>query len=66
MNHAACCVLCAGPSVCVNVPTMLLLLAVALQIEAGKEKELGNKAFAAKDYATAIQHFTKCIQLDPK
>lgn len=36
------------------------------QIEAGKEKELGNKAFAAKDYATAIQHFTKCIQLDPK
>jgi hypothetical protein len=37
-----------------------------LQIEAGKEKELGNKAFAAKDYDAAIQHFSKCIQLDPK
>lgn len=37
-----------------------------VQLEAGKEKELGNKAFAAKDYETAIQHFTKCIALDPK
>lgn len=36
------------------------------KMEAGKEKELGNKAFAAKDFETAIQHFTKCIQLDPK
>jgi hypothetical protein len=35
-------------------------------MEAGKEKEAGNKAFAAKDYATAITHFTKCIELDPK
>jgi tetratricopeptide (TPR) repeat protein len=42
------------------------LLFTVLQIEAGKEKELGNKAFAAKDYDTAIQHFSKCIQLDPK
>lgn len=39
---------------------------VVLQIEAGKEKELGNKAFAAKDYEKAIQHFSRCIELDPK
>lgn len=39
---------------------------LCVQMEAGKEKELGNKAFAAKDFETAIQHFSKCIELDPK
>lgn len=37
-----------------------------MQVEASKEKELGNKAFAAKDYNTAIKHFDKCIELDPQ
>jgi stress-induced-phosphoprotein 1 len=29
------------------------------------EKDLGSKAFAAKDYKTAIEHFTKAIAENP-
>jgi hypothetical protein len=43
-----------------------VLCCAGAQIEAGKEKELGNKAFAAKHYDTAVQHFSRCIELDPK
>ena len=28
-------------------------------------KALGNKAFVAKDYQTAIKHFSDAIELDP-
>jgi hypothetical protein len=35
-------------------------------VEAAQEKELGNKAFAAKEYVQALTHFTRCIELDPK
>mmetsp|Transcript_93088 Transcript_93088/g.260320 ORF Transcript_93088/g.260320 Transcript_93088/m.260320 type:complete len:254 (+) Transcript_93088:155-916(+) len=31
-----------------------------------EHKELGNKAFAEKDFERAINHYTKAIQLDPK
>lgn len=44
----------------------LCAVCVCEQIEAEKEKQLGNTAFAAKDYDKAIQHFTRCIELDPK
>ncbi|KAL6759962.1 hypothetical protein V8C86DRAFT_2564443 [Haematococcus lacustris] len=36
------------------------------QSKAVQEKERGNKAFAAKDYAAAIASFTTCIDLDPQ
>ncbi|KAJ9516961.1 hypothetical protein QJQ45_027388 [Haematococcus lacustris] len=36
------------------------------QSKAVQEKERGNKAFAAKDYAAAIASFTTCIELDPQ
>eukprot|EP00775_Hariotina_reticulata_P010471 gene10471-10629_t len=36
------------------------------KVEAAQEKELGNKAFAGKDYSRALTHFTRCIELDPK
>lgn len=42
------------------------VLVVLVQVQAGKEKELGNKAFADKDYESAIKHFTTCIELNPK
>ena len=29
------------------------------------EKELGNRAFGAKEFSQAITHFTRCIELDP-
>lgn len=35
------------------------------KVKALAEKEKGNLAFQAKDYARAIQHFTTCIELDP-
>jgi len=35
-------------------------------VEAAQEKELGNKAFAAKEYAQALSHFTRCLELDPE
>lgn len=63
------CVACLVMLAVTGCPVLLadrLLLLACLQLEAGKEKDLGNKAFAAKDYDTAIQHFTKCISLDPK
>ncbi|KAL3782670.1 hypothetical protein ACHAWO_002595 [Cyclotella atomus] len=34
--------------------------------EAEEKKELGNKAFAAKDYDEAIKHYTAAIALDSK
>ncbi len=30
------------------------------------EKELGNRAFGAKEFSQAIVHFSKCIELDPE
>jgi len=33
---------------------------------AEEKKELGNKAFAAKEYKEAISYYTEAIQLDPK
>ncbi len=36
------------------------------QIEAAAVKEEGNRAFAAKRYAEAVDHFTRAIELDPK
>ncbi|KAF8072630.1 HOP2 [Scenedesmus sp. PABB004] len=35
------------------------------KVEAGREKELGNKAFAAKDFEAALKHFDRCVELDP-
>ena len=29
-------------------------------------KELGNRAFGAKNFEEALQHFNTCIQLDPQ
>jgi len=36
------------------------------QREALAEKDLGNKAYKAKDFATAHAHYDKAIELDPK
>lgn len=36
----------------------------ARKIEAQKEKELGNAAYKKKDFETAIQHYTKAMDLD--
>lgn len=36
------------------------------QQEAVAEKDLGNKAYKAKDFATAHTHYDKAIELDPK
>ena len=36
------------------------------QREAVAEKDLGNKAYKAKDFATAHAHYDKAIELDPK
>lgn len=35
------------------------------QKEAKKEKELGNEAYKKKDFATALQHYNKAIELVP-
>ncbi|KAF5835938.1 TPR-like protein [Dunaliella salina] len=35
------------------------------QARAATEKDAGNRAFASKQYAEAVEHFTKCIELDP-
>ena len=32
--------------------------------EAQREKELGNAAYKKKDFETAIQHYTKVMDLD--
>lgn len=40
--------------------------AAMAKVEASHEKELGNAAFGAKDYETALKHFSRCIELDPK
>ena len=34
--------------------------------EAQREKELGNAAYKKKDFETAIQHYTKAMDLDDK
>ena len=34
-------------------------------MSADESKQAGNAALAAKDYAAAIQHFTKAIEIDP-
>eukprot|EP00983_Pelagomonas_calceolata_P105080 1159092-Pelagomonas_calceolata.AAC.3 len=35
------------------------------QARAATEKDAGNRAFASKQYKEAVEHFTKCIELDP-
>lgn len=37
----------------------------ANQEKARKEKDLGNEAFQAGDFAKAIEHFSNAIELDP-
>ncbi|KAJ9516576.1 hypothetical protein QJQ45_015253 [Haematococcus lacustris] len=52
-----------------RVATVVLHASGGLQLNQSKavqEKERGNKAFAAKDYAAAIASFTTCIDLDPQ
>ena len=34
-------------------------------VKALKEKELGNEAYKKKDFATALQHYDKAIELEP-
>jgi stress-induced-phosphoprotein 1 len=36
------------------------------RIQANELKDRGNKAFAAKDYDSAIQFFSQAIAIDPK
>ena len=43
----------------------MALTSGAAQVRAVDEKELGNRAFGAKEFSQAIVHFTKCIELDP-
>eukprot|EP00877_Chromochloris_zofingiensis_P014877 jgi/Chrzof1/9643/Cz04g10220.t1 len=35
------------------------------RIQASKEKDAGNAAFSSQNYDTAVQHFSKCVELDP-
>ncbi|GAB4818886.1 hypothetical protein N2152v2_005932 [Parachlorella kessleri] len=42
------------------------LQGVADKAAAAQEKEKGNKAFAGGDFETAVKHFTRCIELDPR
>ena len=38
----------------------------AVQARAVDEKELGNRAFGAKEFSQAVVHFSRCIELDPE
>lgn len=36
------------------------------KVEAVREKDAGNAAYASGDYQKAVDHFSRCIELEPR